>query len=771
MNTLPDWPTLFQNAGTVPGTSSTSTGQRWVVRAPYVDLGDLLQQVEQASPAPLYVQVYADVIHLPDGMQWPIASNTGLVLSARLIEVAGSATVVIDCRTSQVANATVFAGAVVGSLQATVATGGSASTSFQIDQKTSLGVTIGMDAGAAAQTALATPDSQMLVDGSPQLLSLVTSFTYATLWMQSDPTSAGTMFAWVQAMTAACPDVADLYTQAAAAGGILAALSTDSAYVPALSATVYTQLASAYVSTATAIEAQMQTVIDNEQSADTQIAAAKAMLASTTDKAKLAQSLISQQAQAVAAAQTTSDQASALLSRQGAAVAAAQLTFNNGLAQYQANSTISGLLTLYGAVFDLAAALPGCFLTGNPQEEITKILIASEGMLQEYADTAAAMKWIAGALGSLSKLLQISRTVAAATKSFSSMKELPSLLNGIGSSDVDGQNLLATAQWQVIQLEADKALSQAVALNVPGASDYQLALDKLVVYGLTCVSAQVQYVVLSQQLAKLEVEQYYTQRQANRLNAMIASLQSGIALDDDALQQLFLRSLAARRWLFLAFENYCLSYQYWALQPSSITPSMRDDAATLQANLASIEQDRIQGLLSFKPQPLNTVIDITDPDVIAALQTTGTASFPLTLDTTAFAGWDRVRLKKMRFWIEGLTPPTGQPVYVSFSTSNTYLDRLQGQDFTFTTQPLAALTFEYHVNQNADDGWPFADGSYGHVDGDGAVIDTEQYAYIEPTPFTTWTLTLPATLEPGLDLSGITAIHMQIAGSGVAQSQ
>ena len=712
------------------------------------------------------------MIRVAAGMQWPVMSATGLLLAARRIEVDGSAAIVVDCRDSAATTAIVFAGQVLGDLQAVVATAGT-SAQLPLGGASALGAQVMMSNGQPVIQPIAAPDPAMTAAGSPLLMALVTTFTYATLWLDSDPATAASMFSWIQAMTAGSDEGAELFAQSAALGALLAVSATSSAFVPQLSQSVYTDLATAYAATAAAVESQMRTVQDDQQAVSARIDAANGMLASAADQSAFATGLIAEQQASVASAQSASDQAVALLTAQGAEVDRAKVAFQNGLAEYQANQQISALFTLYGVVVDLAAAIPGFFVFGLEAQAAAQAAEAAAKAGDALKNVAASIKAITSALASLSKVYQLAQTIASAAKTLSSVKTLSSLVTGLGPEGGTGQNLLADADWQIIQLQADSALKTAVTVGVPGASDYQLALDKLVVYGRTCVAAQVQTIQASQRLADLLVQSMYARRQVDRVKASIAALQAGQAPDDDCLQQLFLRYLDAKGWLFLALRNYILSYQYWALQSSSVSPSMLDDVAQLQGDLAAVQQDRQKGLLAFKPQAIqDKVITIDDPDVIAALRAGGSASFPVTQDAAVFHGWDRVRLDQVRFWIEGAKPGSGGTVYVGFNTSSTYQDRLDGRTFTFTSLPLPVMAFQYRVDSapaNAE--WTFANGTSGHVEVDGAVADEEKYAYFEPTPFTTWTITISPDNNPGVDLSGVESIQMQVAGSGVASSR
>ena len=58
------------------------------------------------------------------------------------------------------------------------------------------------------------------------------------------------------------------------------------------------------------------------------------------------------------------------------------------------------------------------------------------------------------------------------------------------------------------------------------------------------------------------------------------------------------------------------------------------------------------------------------------------------------------------------------------------------------------------------------DGSFGYVEVDGVVDNEVRYAYFQPTPFGEWHIKVTGD---GLDLSGVTRVVMQFAGSVIPE--
>jgi hypothetical protein len=206
-------------------------------------------------------------------------------------------------------------------------------------------------------------------------------------------------------------------------------------------------------------------------------------------------------------------------------------------------------------------------------------------------------------------------------------------------------------------------------------------------------------------------------------------------------------------------RNYNAAFRYWALRPSGVTASAFAPVTELRAGLAQLTQDYANALAAFRPPPQllrELAVDIDDAAVLAALRTKGEVVVAMPLAAKAFAGLGRVRLTRVRAWLQGVA--AGAPVIVEISTSGKYDDRLSGASYRFTSAPVLR-TFQYQ-------------GAFGDDKGiivDGMVADEEQFAYFQPTPFTEWLIRVPADRNPGLRLDSITALRLSFAGSVIGQ--
>jgi hypothetical protein len=126
------------------------------------------------------------------------------------------------------------------------------------------------------------------------------------------------------------------------------------------------------------------------------------------------------------------------------------------------------------------------------------------------------------------------------------------------------------------------------------------------------------------------------------------------------------------------------------------------------------------------------------------------------LDAESFHGFDRVRLKTIRVWLYG-AKATG-PIYVDISSAGSYDDRYRGKSYRFTSVALHRK-FQYQGDP----------GKKSSIIVDGAVADEEKYAYFQPTPFSEWVISLPQQYNPNIDLTGLTKITLEFAGSVIGE--
>ena len=124
--TLPtDWAGLYQTIqtqGNVPSPASQSLGQTHsVFQAMYLDLGVIAQTLLTTGGNPPLVTVYADVLNIPDNLNWNLQDSV-LMVVARRIEAGANVRFNLDYRTGQNAGLVLFFNELGGAISAVAAT-------------------------------------------------------------------------------------------------------------------------------------------------------------------------------------------------------------------------------------------------------------------------------------------------------------------------------------------------------------------------------------------------------------------------------------------------------------------------------------------------------------------------------------------------------------------------------------------------------------------------------------------------------------------------
>ena len=791
--TSTDWVSLYsgiQQNAQIPGTSDTEINQNDALfRDMYIDLSDVQTKLRDSGFTPFSVTIYADVVHIPNALAWTLASSA-LTIAARRIEIDGAAQVILDYRNTQTASLVIYAEEIAGSLQATAATATGTPQSLNVTTVTPQGIQIGDSNGTLTQQTLAGTQGPMLQDGGDFQLSLVAIFQFATVLLETRPDIANAQLEWVKAASANSPQpmMVNLCLQSSAMQALLnsttQAAAQGASYVPYLTQAVYTNLAQAYITEAQAYETQYNRFSDKNEAIEARIAAAKIMLANSQDTTGYVDGLIQQ-------CQSNLDQANASvfaarnnLQTQQDTVALAENDFKAGMERYEYEQKLAAAFQIVTAALTFGAAI-AMMLVGDEAagpaaagsavkgaEAVADAAKVGSEVAKTASNLATSMKQLLKMLDALNKTIAFAQKITLEAKNIqsasSATKDIASMDISTGGADITSSNY-----WQIFKLSADSALKDSIDKGIGGASNYQLQLDILTVYGQSLTACQVAVINLSQEMVRLSLQKQVSVQQTQRLTNYVNSMTTSEEPNAGMMQIFYQLYLDSKRSLFVALKNYQLSYQYWALRPSAIKPSITNTVgqfSTSLNNLTKIAMDDADALSAFSPPPQflkQITYEVTNPSVLQSLATTSAASWPIDLDEPAFAGLDRVRVSTVRIWLEGAKTNGTRPLNIQLSTSGSYRDRYKGTNYQFTSPKLQRV-FQYHVTpptQGTTPDWVFDNGQYGFINVDAKVDDMVSFAYFVPTAYSDWTITLPANLNAGLDLSGVTKITMTFSGS------
>lgn len=783
----------LEKTGHVPY-ASEQTIQRnaAVLRAMYLDLAEVTERIGKSGFTPSLVTLYADVVNIPAGFTTQL-SDSALVIVARRVDVGADAKVMLDKGRHGTASLMLFANEVATPLSIVAKTDGADAAFVVAEPPPEGGVQIAYRDGTPKQLARTRAQGLAPTPTDAFLAALRTEFIFASLLYDERPELALAMLTWIKDWGAASSDLLDVLLRSAPLVALLSAQinaqKNGAAFVPYLSKDVYTSLASAFVGQAKDYEANY--------------------LALSTQKAvddnfiKLAESLRDNKALESDTMKKLRDQARANYDNAAAAVEAAQANFekaqdkvrklqidfeDKGIPRWRDKKILEAVVTLATAIVTFAVGI-GAMMVGDPAggaaagagaakgaEAAAEAAEAGAEIAKTAKQTADSMKELKKIVEALKKIYDLSQAVIAVSRNIAGAQ---AAAGKMASLDVatGGVDLSATSEWEIFRLNADAAMAGPVDQGVEYASALKLAIDALAIYGQALAGAQVAAIKAGQDYAATQLRLALAEAQQARLQRLVDTLKKDKEPTAALMQEFYFRYLDIKSSMFSALENYRAAYFYWALQPSIVKPKIIDDVQTVNVGLdqlTAMSLDTANAQASFHPAPQELrrhQVVITDPAIIERLRSTRATSWVLLLDDPDFPDAERVRMSRVRVWLEHTQ--ASKPGYVALSITNTgvYKDMFdndvshQPVRFQFVAAPLLR-DFRYRISatdeSNADR--RFEDGTFGYVEVDGEIDRRLTFAYFEPTPYSEWQITVRTSAQD-LDLSDVTSIIMEFSGS------
>lgn len=146
---------------------------------------------------------------------------------------------------------------------------------------------------------------------------------------------------------------------------------------------------------------------------------------------------------------------------------------------------------------------------------------------------------------------------------------------------------------------------------------------------------------------------------------------------------------------------------------------------------------------------------------VVELKENNFATVSLSLFNKQFKPFDRVRIEEAKVFLHGAKTNTGF-LEVKIESESILQDRLGDKRFTFTAAKWSRA-YRYKIPDKPERATGYEIKADIHR-------NRNQLALL-PTPFTTWVISVSSEHNPGLDLSGLTAIEFLFTGSFVANPQ
>jgi hypothetical protein len=239
--------------------------------------------------------------------------------------------------------------------------------------------------------------------------------------------------------------------------------------------------------------------------------------------------------------------------------------------------------------------------------------------------------------------------------------------------------------------------------------------------------------------------------------------------------------IAYRNFLFGLYQDFkglCLKYLYqenrafiyWCQTPApfKIVDNSFTGLSVFHSNLKSAIIKQIN-VYSQPSQPINDVTVLLSatgtgarPEQFQAFRTTNSINFQLTPDLDLFLGWSDVLLTDFRIFIPGVTMPSNGNLYIRlWHHGRVFVVNPAGAQSDFTHNQVLSV-YEYKLVNGAP--VAIAGGSLG---GDGTGGNQKRIAL---SPYATFTIELPATFNPGLNLAQVNQLEIHFSGYAVPRT-
>lgn len=399
----------------------------------------------------------------------------------------------------------------------------------------------------------------------------------------------------------------------------------------------------------------------------------------------------------------------------------------------------------------------------DPEPKSPAAPASATDMLASQKASAAVSSAIAGGskmVEGIQGIMQaVQRANAAESAALSAVANAGAQIDNHGGTEVATTGIDSVTggsdPWEIFRIEFHAAWADVIALDgyASTARQFQTKVDTLITFGKTLCQCRHAVAQAGLRYATLVA-------QGNVENEFLKSLDVDIeAIEDEEEKILVLKEQAywflagVKRSLLVSLMNYKQSFLFWGLLEVNI-PSMRDDVPTIVSSFAELKRKRIGAMSRWgqAPQQFGNGLSVTDEKALQSMVQTGSVAFTISADNKAFGNFDRVRISDVDIKLEGVTLP--DTVNIIVTTSGSYDDRLHGDNWQFVTRPWKRLL----VFKN------------GAAITDGRTTSEFKSQFLEPTPFTEWTIDVTDQNDERVDLAGLSAIKLELSGSFVLDS-
>lgn len=563
--------------------------------------------------------------------------------------------------------------------------------------------------------------------------------------------------------------------------------TSGATYAPVLSTSVYQQQIEALLQVAAAYDAQI-TALQGQQNVDQQLAAFAQTLGTTYQQAQapllnslrlLATESGSVQSQLTNAAVQLQQVSATLEPLQEALVEAINEEFQQELAK-AALSTFFTVVELYVGAAAVCLGDPEVLkgeetaIIAAAMEISEKLIKAGEKTIDSAISDGAASaglpptpdvsngteqgaQYLAGSVASFGAASALLWAVVAQASASTPVNLSPDLTKAVGTlPDLSGFSvggLDPVTYWNAVVAQTTAAVKPHE--NLAQATAYLEAVQLAATYGSAVGDLQMKLLELyTQGMAAFGQLQAAYQAQAswNQMQKSLTTTADKVAAAIGLLQRGYLN---VKRSIVLAVRNYRASFLYQWLQPADIEVDASMDLVTLRqqaTNSVTALQQVLAGAGTGTVQPrqefqnVTYTVSLRCQPLFSNVNGKGVARFTIPADALAsqLNGNTALYLTAATFQLVGGNQDGKTEVELRIATSGHYANQLGSSQYRFVSRPVS-MTNSYYPGSPPKwvTQWQFAD----------------KNAYLAPTPYTNWTV----TVDQG-DWRHATAISITLAG-------
>ncbi|MBW3695897.1 hypothetical protein EK599_09335 [Vibrio sp. T187] len=736
----------------------------------HINLNDWIAEQNLYVTKPTKIVVFADTIEVSENFNL-VVNNQNILIFARKIVGSGTPTFVLGQQGSA-ASVTVIADEIESPINV---------LAFQSDGSVSRESLTGGDTNGASVVLAGERYRKSDIEGNiagqmklartPFADILNRSFDMAASLFDTQPEVSLQLINWIEKNMRFAGSVveedtllSDLYLQTVAFKQFIKFNTTENNYVPYLDKSLYQDKYAAYLDAMVAYQSQWDIVTDRNTAITDKVESAKLALANVVDVLNAQQSIIKQTEGNIDKIGDSLTEIDSQYKAQELVTLSARTTYLVGVENWKTQQQLNAALAIFKAIAEIGSAVSGVF-TGNLSgvNDLTDQLAKTPEALEKAKNLVTNIKSVTGVIDSVTKTIAGIAQLTADVKSTIKQQKISEAMDGFNFNipTINESNLA----WDLMLTEVRSNLRYADSLGIKGARNYLLELEKQILLGKSINTTQLNFAQEQAKLVDMLLTNNVTKNQQARLTTAIDGYQSdseGFASIERELSRILMHF---KRPMYVALSNYVQAYEYWALKPSELIPSLDKTYLDYKFDLASIENEYVNALSSFHPAPQDFTIDnyvISGEEQLTSLLETGQLNFSIPLEQAQFCSFDRVRLSTIRVYLEGENLPYGKQLNMRISSAGNYQDRYADETFQFSSNPLSRA-FYYRLDDPTTNDVSIIT--------DGALANKFEYAYFQPTPFSAWNLTLNNFDETNSSnneyLQDVEQVRVEFLGSGI----